>query len=43
MDRVKNLLDDANIAYSERLFNTEDGPLRQGEEPFVSSKKLSCI
>ena len=40
MDRLKMLLSAEKINHSERRFESEDGPLKQRDECFVSCSEL---
>ena len=40
MDRLKRQLDDINVTYTEKIFETENGIAELGTEPFVSHQTL---
>ena len=43
MDRLKRQLDDINVTYTEKIFETENGVAKLGTEPFVSHINHSIL
>ena len=43
MDRLKRQLDDINVTYTEKIFETENGIAELGTEPFVSHINHSIL